>query len=142
MGNTTIQKQGSAAIVLHGTSGTGKAIIDDNSCPKVANLTDMPLYGMNSDQTPVFDQGGATKTIQLSGQYIDTSAANCKAWVESIEALVNGQQDLGNGYPLIFTDDMRGTLYVKISRFESTWPPAAPYIVLWTLSLMQSSTTA
>jgi hypothetical protein len=134
MGNTTI-----GAITLH--NGTN-ATITENSCSKDATLTVLPLYLSDSDETDVFDFGGVTKTINLSGTYYSSSTAALKSWIDSIEALVQGHQDTDAGYPLTFTDDMRGTIKVKIFSFSSTWTEGDPSKITWSMKIVEASENA
>ena len=134
MSNTTIK-----GIALH--DGVN-AVIKDNDCTKESNLVPMPLYTQDADETDVFDFGGATKLITLSGVYMNTTVALIKTWIDSIEALVQGQQDTEQGYPLTFIDDLRGTLKVKVISFNSDWREAEPTIASWSIKLIQSSTNS
>ena len=106
----------------------------------------LPLYLNDSDGTDVFDFGGVTKMITLNGVFVGATEAAVKVFVDAVEALVQGQQDVGNGYPLIFTDDRRGTgasaLKVKVLDFESIFVAGYPTACTWTLKLVQSSTNA
>ena len=134
MGNTTI-----GGITLH--DGTN-SVITDNSQRKTSSLTVMPLYLSDSDGTNVFDFGGVVKTITLNGFYIDTSIANLKTWTDSIEALQQGHQDIDAGAPYDFVDDLRGTLKVKVMDFNSAFAEGDPTRVIWTMTLVESSTNA
>lgn len=134
MANTTI-----SGIILHDGSN---AIIKENDCKKESALAIMPLYLSDADNTDVFDYGGVIKTITLTGVYIAETVANLKTWIDSVEALQNGHQDTGAGYPLTFVDDLRGTIKVKVLDFNSTFMEAEPTKVNWTLKLVQSSTNA
>ncbi len=134
MANTTI-----SGITLHDGAN---AIIKDNDCSKKSNLAIMPLYLSDSDNTDVFDYGGVIKTITFSGVYLDTSTANLKTWIDSLEALQQGHQDTDSGYPLTLVDDLRGTIKVKVLSFNSTFVEAETTKINWTLKLVQSSTNA
>lgn len=131
MGNTTLGN-----IILQ---GDGKAFIIENNARKEATLTPQPLYLMDSDQTDVFDFGGVTKTITLSGKFVGDSISDCKSFIDSVEALIQGHQDVDAGYPITFTDDLRGTIKVKIMDFDSTWIEGEPHEISWTLKLIESS---
>lgn len=134
MANTTIN-----SIILHDGSD---AVIKDNSCKKESSLAIMPLYLSGSDNTDVFDYGGAIKTVSLSGVYIATSTALLKTWIESVEGLQQGHQDTDSGAPYTFVDDLRGTIKVKVLDFNSTAEEAAPTKINWSLKLVESSTNA
>ena len=134
MANTTL-----GSITLQ---GDGKAFILENSCRKEAILTPMPLYFMDSDHTDVFDFGGTIKTITLTGKYVGDSISDCKSFIDSVEALIQGHQDIDAGYPLTFTDDLRGTIKVKVMDFDSTWVEGEPHEITWTLKLIQASENA
>jgi len=134
MANTTIN-----GIVLH--NGTTN-VITENDCRKEGVLTILPLYLNDSDLTDVFDFGGTIKTINLSGVFIGANVAAVKTWVESVEALINGHQDVEAGAPWALVDDLRGSIKVKVLDFSSTRMEADPNRVNWTLKLVQSSENA
>ena len=134
MANTTL-----GGITLHNGTST---VITDNTTRKESILSVMPLYLSDSDATDVFDFGGTVKTITLTGFYIDTSTANLKTWVDSIEALQQGHQDIDAGAPYTFVDDLRGTLKVKVIDFSSTFQEGDPTRINWSIKLVQSSTNA
>lgn len=118
------------------------AVIIENDCRKEAVLTILPLYLNDSDLTDVFDFGGTIKIITLTGSYVGATTAACKTWLESVEALIQGHQDIDAGAPYTFVDDLRGTIKVKILDFGSTWMEANPAKISWVLKLVQSSTNA
>lgn len=134
MENTTI-----AGIVI---DNGGNVVITENGCKKESNLAIMPLYLSDSDATDVFDYGGVTKTINLSGVYIAETIAELKEWIESLEALQNGHQDTDSEYPVEFVDDLRGTIKVKVLDFSSTKVEAETTRITWSIKLVQSSTNA
>ena len=103
-------------------------------------LTPLPLFGEDSDNTDVFDFGGAIKTINLTGVYVDTTVANVKTSIDDMENLVNGNQSSENGYPLSFVDDYRGTLNVKIMQVQTTKVRGEPLIMRWVVKLVESNT--
>jgi len=105
-------------------------------------LTVLPLYLSDSDETDVFDYGGTTKIITLTGIYMGANVATLKTFVDSVEALIQGHQDVQAGYPLTFTDDLRGTIKVKIFDFNSTFAEGHSTKIDWTLKLVQSNTNA
>ena len=114
------------------------AIIILNDCSKESFLTPMPMYLYDSDMTDIFDFGGVTKVINLTGSYVAGSIAALKTWIDSVEVLVQGHQDTDAGYPLTFVDDLRGSIKVKIYSFSSTIMEAE-LRTTWTLKLIQSS---
>jgi len=134
MGNTTL-----GAITLHDGS---TAVIVENNCRKESVLTVLPLYLSDSDATDVFDFGGTVKIINLTGVYMSDSPSTLKSFIDSIEALIQGHQDTGAGYPLTFTDDLRGTIKVKVMDFDSTYSEGNKSRIDWTLKLVQSSENA
>ncbi len=134
MSNTTL-----GAVTLHDGAN---AIIIENDCRKESILTILPLYLNDSDLTDVFDFGGTIKLITLTGAYIGADISTLKTWVDSVEALIQGHQDVGAGYPLTFTDDLRGAIKVKILDFGSTLAEGNKTRVDWTLKLVQSSENA
>ena len=134
MANTTLN-----AIDLD--NGTN-ARITSNDADKTPNLTTLPLYLNDSDNTDVFDAGGVVKTINLTGSYSDSSVANLKTFIDSLEALVQGHQDTDAGYPIDFVDDLRGTIKVKVLTFNSSWNVGEPTRINWSIKLVQSSTNS
>lgn len=133
MGNTTL-----GGVTLHNGTST---VITDNTVRKESVLAVMPLYMSDSDATDVFDFGGVVKTITLTGFYTDTSTANLKTWVGSIEALIQGHQDEEAAVPAPYTfiDDLRGTILVKIIDFSSTFQEGDPTRINWSIKLVHSS---
>lgn len=134
MANTTV-----GGITLE---GDGNCFIEENNARKEGMLTPMPLYMLDSDETDVFDFGGVIKTINFTGVYVGTSIANVKTFIDSVEALIQGQQDTANGYPLTLTDDTRGTIKVKVSDCDTTKQAGEPLICRWTLKFFQASENA
>ena len=130
MSNTTL-----GGVTLHDGNS---AIIILNDCSKESFLTPMPMYLYDSDMTDIFDFGGVTKVINLTGSYVAGSIAALKTWIDSVEVLVQGHQDTDAGYPLTFVDDLRGSIKVKIYSFSSTIVEAE-LRTTWTLKLIQSS---
>lgn len=126
-------------ITLHDGSA---AIIVENDCRKESVLTILPLYLSDSDLTDVFDFGGVIKLITLTGVYIGADIAALKSWVDSVEALQQGHQDVQAGAPYTFVDDLRGTIKVKIIDFTSTKTEGNATEIRWTIKLVQSSTNA
>ena len=118
------------------------AIIVENNCRKEGVLTVLPLYLSDSDLTDVFDFGGTIKLINLTGSYLGVDTATLKAWIDSIEALIQGHQDIEAGYPLTFTDDLRGTIKVKVLDIDTTHTEGDPTRINWTIKLVQSSENA
>ncbi len=134
MANTTL-----GGVTLHDGSA---AIITENDCRKEAVLAVLPLYLNDSDLTDVFDFGGTIKIITLTGIYIGANIAALKTWIDSVEALIQGHQDIGAGAPYPFVDDLRGSIKVKIMEFNSTKAEGDATRIGWALKLVQSSTNA
>ena len=134
MANTTIN-----GIVLHNGS---TAVITENLCVKESNLTELPMYSNDSDKTDVFDFGGVTKNITINGKYTASNVVDLKTWIESIEDLEQGHQDIDAGAPYTFVDDLRGTIKVKVRSFDTTYAEGEPNKINWTLSIVQSSENA
>ena len=120
----------------------GDATINENDSKKVAVLAIMPLYLSDSDLTDVFDFGGTVKTITLTGVYVGANVAALKTWIDSVEALIQGHQDVDAGAPYTLVDDLRGTIKVKILDFNSTKPEGQSTMIDWVIKLVQSSTNA
>lgn len=134
MANTTLSN-----VTLHDGAN---AVISENDCRKESVLTILPLYLSDSDLTDVFDFGGVIKLITLTGVYIGANVAALKSWVDSVEALQQGHQDIDAGAPYTFVDDLRGSIKVKILDFTSTKTEGDSTRISWTIKLVQSSTNA
>lgn len=134
MANTTL-----SGVTLHDGSS---AVIVENSCRKESVLTILPLYLSDSDLTDVFDFGGTIKVITLTGIYIGANIAALKTWIDSVEALQQGHQDVDAGAPYTFADDLRGTIKVKVLDFDSTKMEGDSTRIQWVIKLVQSSTNA
>lgn len=134
MANTVLSN-----VTLHDGSSS---IIVENNCRKESSVTVLPLYLSDSDQTDVFDFGGTVKLITFTGVYLGVNTAALKSWIDSVEALIQGHQDTDAGYPLTLTDDLRGTIKVKIMDFDSTFAEGNQTKIDWSLKLVQSSTNA
>jgi hypothetical protein len=128
-------------------NGDSKSFIAEKSVRKEALVTPMPLYGLDSEDTDIFDFGGVIKSINISGVYVDTTIANIQSFIQSCENLIQGQQDKEAGYPLTFVDDYHknssgGNMKVKIMDFESTASAGSPLIIRWTFKLFEASENA
>jgi hypothetical protein len=124
-------------------SGDNKATVTGSSIRKESNLTPMPLYMQDSDETDVYDFGGATKTIMLKGRYYSATAAEVLAFVAALQGLLQGQQDTMNGYPLTYTNaDTEPAIKVKVQDLDITDDSEDPLSKTWTLRLVQSSQLA
>jgi len=134
MSNTTLN-----GITLHDGAN---AVIIENDCRKESILAILPLYLSDSDLTDVFDFGGVIKTITLTGSYVGANVAALKTWIDSMEALQQGHQDIDAGAPYAFVDDLRGSINVKVLEFSSPWIASEPTRVNWTIKLVNSSTNA
>jgi len=134
MADTTLKD-----VTLHDGSS---AVIVENSCRKESVLTILPLYLSDSDLTDVFDFGGTIKIITLTGVYIGANMVALKTWIDSVEALIQGHQDVDAGAPYTFADDLRGTIKVKVLDFDSTKMEGDSTRIQWVIKMVQSSTNA
>ena len=134
MADTTLD-----SVTLHNGAN---AVITENNSRKESTLTVLPVYLSDSDETDIFDFGGVTKLINFTGSYTGETIAAVKTFIDSVETLVQGHQDIDAGYPLTLTDDIRGTIKVKIFDFSSTYTEGDPFRVSWTLKLAESSENA
>ena len=100
------------------------------------------MYLNDSDLTDVFDFGGTIKIINLTGVYIGENMAALKSWIDSVEALIQGHQDIQAGAPYTLTDDLRGTIKVKILDFNSTKIEGDSTRIAWVIKIVQSSENA
>ena len=135
MANTTV-----GGVTLFNGSTT---FLIENTARKEAILTPMPLYTLDSDQTEVFDLGGATRIFTLSGIFVGSSQATVATFIGQIEGLVNGAQDTSQSYPLTFNDDLRGQgTKVKIMDVDTTQLAGQPTIATWSIKMIESSSNA
>ena len=129
------------AFVLQGSEDTLGHIIEEG-VHKRATLTEMPLYGLDSDEAFVMDFGGAVRIIDLRGEYGGATASQAKTFVSNLEALINGQQDstVTPSYPLEFESLMRTTnIRVKVADVNYTVVAGEVYIVRYSLKLIESA---
>lgn len=117
----------------------GKGVVQEESVKKEAMLTVTPAYLLDSDETYVFDFGGAQRTINIVGKYTG-SLNEIKSFINSLQGLVQGHQDFKAGYPKDYVSDLLGTVKVKIMSFEFTWVAGEPSVVYYNLRLIESST--
>lgn len=138
MANTTLKNTVTNVTVTLQDLST--SFIDDSSTRKEAfGIQPMPLYTQDSNETDVFDYGGVIKTINFIGRFVGGSLAANKSLIEAVENLIQGQQDNSKGYPLTLTDDLKGTLKVKIIDFTSNIVSGDVQTATWTLRLIESS---
>lgn len=140
MANTTLVNSKTSTTVILQDNTT--SFIDTITPSKETTLVPVPMYTKDSDETDVFDFGGVTKTITITGRYIHGTLATIVTWKESLENLVNGQQDTINGYPITFTDDFEGSRKVKIMSIEFTMDSGNPTQLFYTIKLIESSELA
>jgi len=139
MSNTTLA--GGESLVTVTLDNGSDTLIIESIVRKEGFLVPMPLYLNDSDLTDVFDFGGAIKTITLSGTKTG-SASEQKDFIDSVEAFIQGHQDIAAGYPLTFTDDLRGTIKVKVMDFESSKVEGQPSKITWVIKLVEASPNA
>ena len=114
-------------------------VIDERSS-KTADLEPSPMTGLDSADTDVFDNGGATLETTLKIRKVVASFAAAATFVQALNSLINGDQ-VPPIYPLQYTSDLLGQIYVKIKKIESdVIVTDGPCMVNYTLELIQSST--
>lgn len=121
--------------------GDGKSVTEDITVAKESFITAMPMYGQDSDGTYIFDFGGTSKTINLNGIFQSSVVSEIQTFITNIESFINANQSTQNGYPKIFTDDIYGTINVKILNVETRRLKAEVYTIRWSIKLIQSSTS-
>ena len=103
-----------ATPILGGVTLTGNSVI---TVEKTANIIPLPVPSLDSDQTEVFDLLGVIKLIGVEGIFSGGSTAATKALIDSVEALIDGNQTS----TVTFTSDQTGTITVKVASITSTW---------------------
>jgi len=127
-------------IALSGTlDGGGTGQVQEENIKKESFITQMPAYLLDSDETYAFDFGGAVRTVTITGRATGT-LAQIQALITSIEALIQGHQDIDAGYPKDYISDLKGTIKVKILDFDYTWYAGDPNQLYYTLKLIEAST--
>ena len=122
--------------------GDGNSFIAETSVRKEAIITPLPLGTLDSDETLVFDFSGCIQTFNIRGVFIGSTAAACKTFIDSIKALIQGNQTPAQGYPLSYVDDFQGTVKVKIMDVECIKEAGEPLVVRWTVKVVQASEDA
>jgi len=82
---------------------------------KTANIIPLPLPSQDSDTTEVFDLLGVVKILTFTGEAARSTVAATKSFVDSIEALCDGNQDV-----IEFVSDQTGTLTGMIASVGTT----------------------
>jgi hypothetical protein len=82
---------------------------------KSANIIPLPMPTEDADKTEVFDMLGVVKMISINGQW-GGSAASLLSFINSIEALCNGDQQ-----GTTFTSDNTGSVTVMIMSISSSY---------------------
>ncbi len=88
--------------------------IDTTKNPNIIPLT-MPTG--DSDETELFDMMGVVKTITASGTISKGTIAETKSWVDSLEALADGDQDI----TVDFVSEQTGTIKVMVALVDINW---------------------
>lgn len=99
---------GGSPVTLHGCEAIRVS--------KSANILPLPMPTEDSDETEVFDMLGVTKLISIEGQYSAGTVAATKTWIDSLEALANGNQDL-----IDFDSDQTGIIAGMVASVETNW---------------------
>jgi len=122
-----------------GTYYNNFGTVQRESQRKVSSLTPMGMFGFDSDDTDVFDFGGTVRKISVTIAKIDTST-NLATFVTALNSLINGDQSPDEGYPIAYVSDLLGTIQVKIDSIDFEWNAGRPTLLVYTLSLIESST--
>ena len=83
---------------------------------KTANIIPIPMPTEDSDQTEIFDMLGVVKLISVEGVFAESTIAATKALVDSLEALVDGNQTV-----IDFVSDQTGTISVMVASVRTAW---------------------
>lgn len=125
--------------MAYSLAGYSLGIIQEENVRKEAILTVMPAYLLDSSDTYVFDFGGTQRTISITGKYSGT-LAEIQTFINNIQGLIQGHQDINAGYPKDYVSDLLGTVKVKIMDFEFNWTAGEPNTIFYTLKLIEAST--
>jgi hypothetical protein len=102
---------------------------------KDSQLFQMPLPGSDSSGALALDLMGASRTITIRGQKVDTEA-NCKTFIVTyLDAWVNGSQSAVVFHADI--SDVNYTVYVQSVRWE--YKAGEVGVVDYTITLMECS---
>ena len=112
--------------------------IQIENCVKGAFLTDMPLFGSDSDETDVFDFGGTVRKIILTAFKTGTPT-ELATFTIALNTLINGDQSPDQKYPIDYVSDLLGTIKVKIDNISLTWAAGQPTILRYTIQMIESS---
>ena len=121
--------------------GNALGNIDSIAWTKDGNITPLPFPGGDSANTEVFDMLGVTRIITVSGTFTGTNTAAVKTQVDTIQALIDGDQSS----TLVFASDElgdgiggAGSITVMVASFDVTWNVPG-FSVNYTLKLIEGS---
>lgn len=118
-----------ASPVLGSVNLLGVKRIDSD---KNANIIPLPLPTKDSDESQVFDLLGVVKLISIDGEYSAGTIALTKAYADSIEALVNGDQNT-----IDFVSDQMGTISCMVNQVRIGWSFDVISKVTFSIKLIQ-----
>lgn len=103
-----------------------------------SQMMESPLFMADSDQTDVFDFGGAVRIITIEVIKDDT-AANLTTFTQALMTLIQGDQSPDKGYPIDYVSDLLGTVKVKIQNISFTWIAGEATKLGYTIKMIESS---
>lgn len=112
----------------------------EESGPKKADLMPEPMIGADSNETDVYDAGGAIRELTVTFKKVD-SFANIATFAQALMTLINGDQ-IPPHYPVSFNSDVYGTINVKIKMINPSMRMEADgtTVLVYTLHMIESST--
>lgn len=126
------------AYTIAGITSLGS--IQEENVSKEANLTALPLYLSDSDDTDVFDFGGVVRLVTLTGIRSDTTA-NLQTFVGEIMGLITGAQEPPD-YPKDYhSDTLNATIKVKFLNVNYNYVAGDPRKIYYIIRMIESSST-
>jgi hypothetical protein len=105
-------------------------IVQSEGSTKESNLFFSPLPYSDSADAIILDLMGTSRTITITGKFIDTKA-NIKTAIENIEAIQNGRQSVVSYAGELITKN------VEIQSFNWSYNQGSPNEANYTLTLLE-----
>lgn len=117
----------------------GGTLISENVV-KDANLMPFPLFTLDSDDTEVFDFGGAIRIITIQASHNDTTTNLATFSQNKLMPLISGdQENTSTDGNLTYTSTILGTVSVKIMHVDQDKPPGEPRKLVYTIKMVESA---
>jgi hypothetical protein len=111
--------------------------VNYESISKIASLLVLPMPISDSDDTQVYDFGGATRTITITGVIVGT-ANHTQFKSDFIDDILDGDQSAPVDY---VSDTMGGVTYkVKIDNIDTSYRSGVPESLEYTIKMIEADT--